>query len=426
MDWNYKRDNIWGQKYATCNGKKQSPINIDTNTFDGFKNRCDIGCQLGLKYEPSKCHIANINDTPTVYFDKGSYIKFNGHLGDSDKAYHFGDDGIFQLKKATFHSPSMHTINNSHYDMEVMLYHYSLGDLLEDKLQKKMNNNSNNDSNINEKGVIISLFYKKGYDKGMPNEFFSQFINRFPSQPSEREIDIPVNEDWSPKMLIPDNKSYFTYAGSLPTPPCNQNWYYIVFEEPGIISKQFIEGFNLVFKRNKRTTQKINGRSISYNNNAKFNKENEQLIIEINDKISKLSSNKKKLINELPYDVPDSISKVKKSKDKCETKNNNNNNNNNNLDTLKKDSYLNTKKESTKYIILFMVFILTLLLSYFIAKYYITSDILPNFIVNLTSSTSTSIPNINKTSGNNMNNNLNSNIANNLNSNIANNLNNNK
>ena len=415
MDWNYQRDNIWGQKYATCNGKKQSPINIDTSTFDGFKNRCDIGCQLGLKYEPSKCHIANINDTPTVYFDKGSYIKFNGHLGESDKAYHFGDDGIFQLKKATFHSPSMHTINNAHYDMEVMLYHYSLGDLLEDKLQKKMNKKSKNNK-IDKKGVIISLFYKKGYDKGMPNEFFSQFINRFPSQPSEREIDIPVNEDWGPKMLIPNNKSYFTYAGSLPTPPCNQNWYYIVFEEPGIISKQFIEGFNLVFKRNKRTTQKINGRSISYNNNAKFNKENEQLIIEINNKISKLSSNKKKLINELPYDVPDKVSKVKKSKDKCKNNNNdnnnNNNNNNNNLDSLKKDSNLNKKKESTKYFILFMVFILTLSLAYFIAKYYILSDKLPNFIVNLTSSTS--IPNSNKSSSNNINSNLNSNLNNNL------------
>ena len=281
------------KKYPICkDGKKQSPINIDTSTFDNFKNRCDVDCKLAVSYQPSNCHIKNESNIPTIYFNGDSYISFDGHKSENDKNYHFGGDkNIFNLKKATLHTPSLHTINSENYDLEIMLYHYSIASMSENTFNNDNNNDDNNDSNWEDenKGIIISLFYKIGYDKGGANEFFSQFMNRIPTKSSPKEINIPVNDDWGPKLLLPKNKGFFTYAGSLPKEPCNQNWYYIVFEEAGVIGKTLFEAFKLGFgKSAKRLTQRLNGRSISYNNSAKFDKENLLMISEINEKMKNL------------------------------------------------------------------------------------------------------------------------------------------
>ena len=44
-------------------------------------------------------------------------------------------------------------------------------------------------------------------------------------------MDITVDKDWGPEMVIPELKSYFYYPGSLPFPPCEEGWDWIVFEE---------------------------------------------------------------------------------------------------------------------------------------------------------------------------------------------------
>lgn len=400
MDWSYKNERNWKNKYPQCVNNKQSPINIDTNNFDGQKNRCDLLCKLGINYKPSKCHITIENDTPTVYFDYGSYIKFNGYSGNSDLNYKFGKEGLFQLKKMTIHTPSMHTINGANYDMEVMLYHYLPTDLVSSKTDTTKKSSVNDD-----RGVILSLFFRGGIDSGKPNEFFSQFINRFPKEQQEgaREIDIPVNDDWTPNMLLPKNKAFFTYEGSLPHPPCNQTWYYVVFEEAGIISKHLLEGFKIAFNRNKRLTQRLNNRPVNYNNNPRFDKENERLIIEIEEDINRLREEKKQLLKSLPYEVPHYLLR-KDEREYLSPSNNNNSSssNSNNYDTsshsnntkFKKEEWYIKNKKSIKYLMLFIVFLLIIMLAYFSSQYIIVSGIIPRFNVSGSASSS-------KTSSNN-------------------------
>jgi len=390
-------------KYPICkNGKKQSPINIDTSTFDNFKNRCDVDCKLAVSYQPSDCNIINEKNIPTIYFNGDSFISYDGHKSEQDENYHFGGDkNIFNLKKATLHTPSMHTINGENYDLEVMLYHNSISSMNERAYNNSKKNNNEDDNNNDDswesenKGIIISLFYKIGHDKGQPNEFFSQFMNRIPTRSTKKEIKIPVNDDWGPKLLLPKNKGFFTYAGSLPKQPCNQNWYYIVFEEAGIISKTLFEAFKLVFARKtNRLTQRLNGRTISYNNSAKFDKENILMINEINEKMKDLKAQKRELVEEIGIDIPDGlISKQEKdsyekySKDKSNSSSNKSKNthedNSDNIDLRKKSSWYVSNKITIKYTIIFLSFVLFMLLGYYSARYIIISGVLPNFLTNI-------------------------------------------
>ena len=69
---------------------------------------------------------------------------------------------------------------------------------------------------------------------------------------------------------ISKKKSFFYYQGSLPRPPCKENWTWVVFEEVGIISKTNYEAFELVFENNRRPIRARNGREIFYNNSVNF------------------------------------------------------------------------------------------------------------------------------------------------------------
>ena len=50
--------------------------------------------------------------------------------------------------------------------------------------------------------------------------------------------------------------------------------------------------------------KRLNGRQVNYNNNAKFDKQNEALIIEMDEDIKNLDKEKKALLKQLPYDIP--------------------------------------------------------------------------------------------------------------------------
>ena len=208
------------------------------------------------------------------------------------------------------------------------------------------------------------------------------------------------------------NKGFFTYAGSLPKPPCNQNWYYIVFEEAGIIGKTLFEAFKLGFSRKtNRATQKLYDRSITYNNSAKFDKENLLMISEINEHMKNLKIKKRDLVNELDIDIPENLIS-QHEKDAYEKYNNTISNTENTIssqsstdeiDMRKQTGWYVTNKIGIKYTIMFLSFILFMILGYYFARYVILSGILPNFIER----------NINDTNRNNNNNNNNNSDNNN-------------
>ena len=237
-NWAYRNYLKWKTKHPTCNGKKQSPINIDTSIVAD----CRQTCQLEVDYRPSKCHIVNNNRTPIIKFDPNSYIIFRNEK--------------MVLHSMTMHTPSMHTINGEFYDLEVQIYHIRTP------------------KNFGDGGVAFSLFFKRGKEtisnKNKANYFFNQFINEIPSEETKIEKEVMVGEDWNPNLIFPKTKSFFYYRGSLPRPPCKENWTWIVFEEVGIISKTNYEAFNLVFENNRRPIRPRNGREIFYNSAVNF------------------------------------------------------------------------------------------------------------------------------------------------------------
>lgn len=238
--WAFDRSDEWIKKYGKCNKKsiRVSPLNIDTSKI----TPCNALCRLAIKYEPTTCSISMINNIPTITFTPNCIIKFKNEF--------------FYLRKMTIHYTSMHTINNTYFDLEILLYH------------------NRNPVNDNDGGIILSILMKKGNDFGKANQFINEFINQLPSNEMPIEKDINVSNEWTPEQLLPDIKSFFYYEGALPYPPCNTNWTFIIFEEIIPISQNIIDlihiyilGNNLNIRPIQKTPKNI---SIFYNANTQL------------------------------------------------------------------------------------------------------------------------------------------------------------
>ena len=235
--WSFGTSDTWENKFPQCSANSQSitPINIDTSDV----SPCNATCRLALKFKESKCYTKYKNNIPTILFDPGCLLKFK--------------EEYFNLKKMTLHNPSMHTVNGSHYDMEILLYY--------------------NRNPINEKdgGIILSILTKKGPDHGKLNHFFNQFINQIPVVETDIEQEVEVDKNWSPSVIIPDSKAFFYYEGSLPYPPCSPNWTVIVFEQSMTISENVITTLNYILGDSNRNIREVSnkpdGMTVFYNSN---------------------------------------------------------------------------------------------------------------------------------------------------------------
>ena len=238
--WAFDRSGEWSSKYRTCNKKAPhtAPLNIDTSKIDP----CNSLCRLSSKYEATTCSISMSNNIPTVTFSPNCLIKFRNEF--------------LYLRKMTIHHTSMHTINESYADLEILLYH---------------NRSPTSDG---EGGVILSILLKKGDDYGTANEFMNEFINRMPSNEMPIEKDIDVSSHWNPEQLFPSSKSFFYYEGALPYPPCDPNWTFIIFEEIVPIAQNIIDTVKYMLgpgNKNIRPIQKTPKEiTIFYNSNSSF------------------------------------------------------------------------------------------------------------------------------------------------------------
>ena len=239
--WAFDRSPEWPKRYPLCNKKsaRVSPLNIDISRVAD----CSSLCRLSMNYQPTTCSISMINNIPTVTFSPNCFLKFK--------------DQFYFLRKMTLHHTSMHTINDSYADLEILLYH-----------------NTNPISDV-DGGVILSILLKKGSnDYGPANEFMNEFINQMPANDMPIEQDVDVSSTWSPEQLFPASKSFFYYDGALPYPPCTPNWTFIIFEEVIPIAESIIDTIQYIIgpgNKNIRPVQRTPKEiTMFYNANTYF------------------------------------------------------------------------------------------------------------------------------------------------------------
>jgi len=131
---------------------------------------------------------------------------------------HYGmqiGDKLYRLAQYHYHSPSEHTVNGQHYDMEAHFVHFCEGSSCETE-------------NESDEILVVAVFMSVGEENAYLKQFWNQFNLSQPTaiQPEVSNLANPY------ASFMPIDKSYFSYTGSTTTPPCAQNVRWRLFEKP--------------------------------------------------------------------------------------------------------------------------------------------------------------------------------------------------
>ncbi len=228
--WDYKNQS-WAQikdsstkpvplnyPYATCGiGSSQSPVNITGTAATGRLNRPTPRYIPGTPLFLNKDHAVQVNTE-------------EGYLG----SVAIGND-VYPLIQFHFHAPSEHTINGKPYDAEL---HFV---------------------NIRRDGkaaVMTSLI-----SVGAFNAEFQKILDNTPIVDGQTNAPgVRLN----PNLLLPTNRrQFFTYAGSLTTPPCSEGINFYIFSQPITISAEQLAALKNLDNNNNRAIQPLNGRVVT-------------------------------------------------------------------------------------------------------------------------------------------------------------------
>lgn len=207
----------WGalsKEFATCGvGQRQSPIDIRRTV------RADLP-PIQFAYKP----------VPLSIIDNGHSIKV-----DTPGAGSITVEGEnYDLVQFHFHKPSEEKINGKAYDMVVHLVHQSKAGKL----------------------AVVAVLMEAGKEQSLIRTLWTHLPLEQNTPVARPEVKI------DPTLLLPAKRTYYTFLGSLTTPPCTEGVLWLVLKTPMQVSKEQLAGFGTIYKSNVRPVQPVNNRLI--------------------------------------------------------------------------------------------------------------------------------------------------------------------
>lgn len=212
----------WGKldpAYRACrDGHEQSPIDIR----GAHLNKALPA--LEFHYIGEEMTVENNGVTIVVHPDPGSYFTYDGVR--------------YDLKQIVFHRPSETAVHGKLDDMDAELVHAS----------------------ADGKQAVIEVRF--AMDIGDPNATLATLWAHLPTDAgTSQKITTMVN----PGGLLPGDRGYWTYMGSLSTPPCTEGVRWFVMENDLSVSRSQLRQFTQMFRMNSRQLQDPHGRRIEAN-----------------------------------------------------------------------------------------------------------------------------------------------------------------
>ena len=210
----------WGSlkdEFSTCSsGLRQSPIDIR----GGIRVQLD---PVQFDYRPSGFRVIDNGHTVQVNVGAGNTIEVMGRR--------------FELVQFHFHRPSEERIDGRQFDMVAHLVHKDLDGKL----------------------AVVAVLLERGSVQPLVQTIWNNL-------PLEKHDEVAARGAIDLNALLPAERSYYTYMGSLTTPPCSEGVLWMVMRQPIAVSQGQIDIFSRLYPMNARPIQSAAGRLIKQSN----------------------------------------------------------------------------------------------------------------------------------------------------------------
>lgn len=207
----------WGTldpTFSMCSdGRNQSPVDLSGMVESDLPF-------IRFNYTKGGSEVLNNGHTIQVNYQPGSTITVAG--------------ATFELKQFHFHSPSENTIQGQAYPLEAHFVH------------------ADGDGNL----AVVAVMYRTGE----LNDELEKAWSMMPEAAGEKKA---LSAMVSGMALLPKDKDYYRFSGSLTTPPCSEGVVWLVMKDPIVASVEQIKKFTTTMHHpNNRPIQPKNARLI--------------------------------------------------------------------------------------------------------------------------------------------------------------------
>ncbi len=210
---NWGRNPAWTQ---CATGTRQSPIDLR----DGMKVDLE---QIVFDYKPSSFNVTDNGHTIQVNVGSGNYITLQNRS--------------FELIQFHFHRPSEERINGKSFEMVVHMVH----------------------KDADGKLAVLAVLLERGKAQPMVQTVWNNL-------PLEKHDTVSPSIVLDPADVLPARRDYFTYMGSITTPPCSEGVLWLVMKEPVQASPAQMALFARLYPFNARPVQPNSGRVVKESN----------------------------------------------------------------------------------------------------------------------------------------------------------------
>ena len=221
--WEYSGESgpeTWAQltpEFASCAGKNQSPINLQGFTKAQLK-------PIRFDYRKGGQEVIHNGHTIQVNYLLGSSITLDGVS--------------YELKQFHFHAPSENLIEGVSYPLEGHLVH----------------------ANANGELAVVAIMFKIGSASGASSAPIEAVWKQMPQAENQSAALTPLV---NAQALLPKQRDYYRFNGSLTTPPCSEGVRWLVMKHAVSVSQTQVDAFKQVMKHaNNRPVQAINAREV--------------------------------------------------------------------------------------------------------------------------------------------------------------------